>query len=227
LETDVTSPNLDGIAQGQPSPLPHRQTSNQSANRNVVGSRYGRAGTTVAVAVAVAVAVTVAVVAVVFGFILPMNAADRSAVNWVEHTHEVIEATDQILMTVEDLETGQRGFLLTADTTYLEPYNEGIKSIWYQYFAARDITTDSPRQQTNLQNLADLLRNKMAVIDQTITLARGGDIDGSIDLVRTGEGKRLMNEIRATIGDLIAEEKRLLQERRDQGSDCNDSRPGS
>jgi PAS domain S-box-containing protein len=163
-----------------------------------------------------AIAVAVAVVAVVFGFILPLNAADRSATNWVEHTHEVIEATDQIQMTVEDIETGQRGFLLTGDTTYLEPYNEGIKSIWYQYLVARGLTADDPRQQTNLQNLADLLRNKMAVIDQTITLARGGNIGGSIDLLRAGEGKRLMNKIRETIGDVIAEEKRLLQERRDQ-----------
>jgi CHASE3 domain sensor protein len=62
------------------------------------------------------------------------------------------------------------------------------KSIWYQYLAARGLTADDPRQQTNLQNLADLLRNKLAVIDQTITLARGGNIGGSIDLLRAGEG---------------------------------------
>jgi CHASE3 domain sensor protein len=134
-------------------------------------------------------AIAVAVVAVVFGIILPLNAADRSATNWVEHTHEVIEATDQILMTVEDIETGPRRFLLTGDTTYLQRYNEGIKSIWYQYLAARDLTADSPRQQTNLQKLADLLRNRLAVIDQTITRARGGNIAGSIDLPRAGEGK--------------------------------------
>jgi len=42
---------------------------------------------------------------------------------WVNHTHEVIEGLDAVLMAITDAEAGQRGFLLTADESYLAPYH--------------------------------------------------------------------------------------------------------
>ena len=164
------------------------------------------------------VGIAAALAGLFLGGVLPLKLADQSAVAWVEHTQQVIVAVDQLALSADDIETGQRGFLLTQNTDYLKPYQQGTELIWHQYFTARDLTGDNPRQQENLQLLADLLRGKLTELDRTITLARNGKITEALDIVRTGEGQRLMNNIRHTIGDIITEEQRLLQQRRDQAA---------
>jgi PAS domain S-box-containing protein len=186
------------------------QAPGRRANRIVRALRPGISG------IAVAVAIGLAAAGLIFGFILPLNVANRSAMAWVEHTQEVITAVDQIALSIDDIETGQRGFLLTQDAVYLEPYNQAVKSIWQQYFRVRDLTTDNPDQQQNLQNLAELLRNKLSELEQTVALAHDGNIAGAQDIVREGAGQRLMDQIRQTIGAITAREKRLLQVRRDR-----------
>ncbi len=46
--------------------------------------------------------------------------------HWVEHTHKVISTANRVGMSMIDMETGQRGFLVTGDDSYLEPYKEGL-----------------------------------------------------------------------------------------------------
>jgi PAS domain S-box-containing protein len=87
---------------------------------------------------------------------------------------------------------------------------------WQGYFRLRNLTADNHRQQNNLRDLATLLQNEMAIAEQTIVLVRGGNTAEAIDIVRSGEGKRLMDNVRQVIKTVITEEQRLLQELRDQ-----------
>ena len=48
-----------------------------------------------------------------------------SITNWVEHTHEVVTVTKEITKTLMDMETGERGYLISGNEKYLEPYNNG------------------------------------------------------------------------------------------------------
>ena len=48
---------------------------------------------------------------------------------WVAHTHEVISTLTKVLSAMQDAETGQRGFLITGDESYLAPYNSGIATV--------------------------------------------------------------------------------------------------
>ena len=48
---------------------------------------------------------------------------------WVTHTHEVIEGLEHVLSLLKDAETGQRGFVLTGEQQYLEPYNTAAGEI--------------------------------------------------------------------------------------------------
>jgi PAS domain S-box-containing protein len=162
------------------------------------------------------VAALAAAAALITGLLLPLVSANRSAAVSVEHTRKVIDAIDQLVLSADDEETGQRGFLLTRDESYLEPYNRGSEQVERQLLNLRELTADNTRQQNNLQNLTHELSAKEAELDRTVGLVRAGDLNGAISVVREGNGKRLMDEIRRIAGDMNTEERRLMRERRDR-----------
>ena len=67
---------------------------------------------------------TLAIANAFLTFKMEAYAEEKSA--WVEHTHEVLTETETFLGALKDAETGQRGFLLTKNKHYLEPYNLGL-----------------------------------------------------------------------------------------------------
>ena len=130
------------------------------------------------------------------------------------HTHQVIAALNKISTSADDAETGQRGFLLTHDAGFLGPYRASTDSIWQDLATLRELTADNPGQQNRLQVLRGSLQGKMAELARTIDLAQSGDWKAATDLVAGGEGKVLMDGIRADIAEMDAEETHLLQARR-------------
>lgn len=81
---------------------------------------------------------------------------------WTEHTQEVIARLFILLATVDDAETGGRGYTITGDAAYLEPYLKAVAQVDTDFQALRQITADNPRQQQRLDTLAPLLAKRMA-----------------------------------------------------------------
>src|SRR5689334_19118726 len=69
---------------------------------------------------------------------------------WVAHTHEVLDMPSDVLRTLVDAETGQRGFLLTGKDNFLEPYDQALARLNQQMRMLKDKTQDNPRQQARL-----------------------------------------------------------------------------
>jgi PAS domain S-box-containing protein len=86
----------------------------------------------------------------------------------------------------------------------------GFDSTWQGYFRLRDLTADDQRQQNNLRDLATLLQYKMSISEQTIVLVHGGNTAEAIDIVHSGESKRLMDNVRQVIKTVINKEQRFL-----------------
>jgi CHASE3 domain sensor protein len=158
-------------------------------------------------------AVIILIIAVVM-VVLPAESRRDAAGSWVEHTHQVIIAIDDMLASAADAETGQRGFLLTADARFLEPYDRGTRDIWRQFSIIQDLTADNSSQQSRLMVLHGQLSARLAELAHTIDLARNGNSEAALDIVRSGEGKALMDPVRITTADMTAEENRLLLARR-------------
>jgi PAS domain S-box-containing protein len=135
------------------------------------------------------------------------------SVGWVEHTHDVIKALDDILKDAVNAETDQRGFLLTGEASYLEPYQHASQSMQSDLAKAEELTKDNTRQQDRLQVLRGLLHSRALVLEQTIRLSNNGDRRQALDLVMSGEGKHLMDLARQTVTEAEAQEQALLQER--------------
>src|SRR5579872_3289172 len=66
----------------------------------------------------------------IVGWVTHSNLSQLDAARlWVTHTHDVIERANALLLKLVDAETGERGFLLTGEDPYLDPYRQALSSI--------------------------------------------------------------------------------------------------
>ena len=115
----------------------------------------------------------------------------------VSHTHEVLEALATLLSAEQDLETGQRGYLVTGLDRYLEPYNAALPRVAQIFENIRTLTSDNPSQQQRLVRVEPLLTDKHAELAETILLRSDVGLQAAVEVVVSDRGKALMDEIRA------------------------------
>ena len=113
-------------------------------------------------------------------------------------------ALDSLGQSLTDAETGQRGYLLTLDPAYLEPYNRAVKQLPDNLAAVklRFMQNTDPAVDEHLSPLNDLIRNKLDELGSTVRAAQAGDSVAALELVRTGQGKQVMDRIRGHMAAL-------------------------
>ena len=125
------------------------------------------------------------------------------------HSHDVMGALNDLLSTIQDAETGQRGFLLTNNERYLEPYNNALGRAGPDLGRLAELTADNARQQTNIAELRRHVDAKLNELKETIELRRKSGAQAALAVVATDRGKIEMDAIRAQIGVMQQEEDRL------------------
>ena len=139
-------------------------------------------------------------------------AGERSARQQVALTTEVLRHLRTSLRMGLNAETGQRGFLMTGDPLYLADYETGARE-WLSSIDALDRTlapVATPEQAQAVVRMRSLATDKLAELAETIRLARGDDLDAALALVRSDEGKRLMDRFRDEVAALETEEQLIL-----------------
>jgi len=131
----------------------------------------------------------------------------------VAHTHKVIEQIIAYLSTMKDAETGQRGYLLTGDPTYLEPHTAAVETMPKLITELRTLTADSPNQQRRLEQMESITSLKLGELQKTIDLRQAGHGDEAIKFVLTNQGKIHMDQIRKLADEMLQEERTLLDKR--------------
>jgi methyl-accepting chemotaxis protein len=135
------------------------------------------------------------------------------AKEWVVHTYEVLGDLEKLRSLLTDAETGQRGFLLTQQDSYLEPYTQALQDIDTTIEALGQQIADNPEQVSRLDELDSVIDRKLAELAQTIRLQRAGRREETLALVLSGEGQEYMDEIRDHLNELSSIEQDLLAER--------------
>jgi PAS domain S-box-containing protein len=131
----------------------------------------------------------------------------------VQRNHEVKEELSSVLRLVVDAETGQRGYLITDDPVYLEPYQDATSQIDSRLARLDSLTKTSARQQKKMEELRRIEKEELAVLQQTIQLDKEGrDLEAG-QLVLSGIGRQRMDELRNVVADMEKEEDRLLAAR--------------
>jgi len=151
--------------------------------------------------------VALGVVALFLSFRQIKEAADARA-----HSRSVITSADALLSALKDAETGQRGYLLTGDEAFLDPYVAERDGISGHLKELRQLILSSDANQ-NLDELAPLIDAKMAEMSQVIKLRRTNGMTAAIAVVASGHGKLLMDSVRAKIGSFIQLEQGVLVQR--------------
>jgi methyl-accepting chemotaxis protein len=134
----------------------------------------------------------------------------------VTHTYTVIERIAGLLSELKDAETGQRGFVITGDDSYLEPYRSGTRRAPALLEELKQLTADNPNQTRRIAQAEPLVAQKFAELQRTIDTRRAQGFEATQPIVASNEGKRYMDELRAIMGAIDAEERGLLKERAEE-----------
>lgn len=137
----------------------------------------------------------------------------KKSSEWVSHTQEVINEAQSILLHVEDIETAQRGYVITKREKFLEPYNNGLEELPRAHMRLNQLLRDNPAQKKLLGQINELIIRKCDFAERTINVRQKIGFEASQDLVDSEEGDSLMNAIRALAERFIANEEAFLAAR--------------
>jgi PAS domain S-box-containing protein len=131
----------------------------------------------------------------------------------VTSTYQVLENLEALLSELKDAEIGQRGYIITGQTSFLEPYQSARSTIDLNLQTLEQLTSNNLIQQQQLHVLEQLTAQKMAFVQQTIDLRRTQGKEAASQIIQQGQGRQLMDRIRQVIHTMKDEETQLLQRR--------------
>lgn len=137
----------------------------------------------------------------------------------VNHTNQVILESENIISYMKDAETGQRGFLLTLDSDYLNPYNGAYEKVNATYTRLKDLTQDNVAQQQSLSQVKELYTAKFDQMQKIINRARRAKYmtrDTTQQNEEMAVGKKIMDDLRVAVERIKKHETSVLQNRIDK-----------
>jgi signal transduction histidine kinase/DNA-binding response OmpR family regulator/CHASE3 domain sensor protein len=136
------------------------------------------------------------------------------AVEAMDRTTVAMRQLSQVNASLKDAETGQRGYLLTGDEAYLQPYQRARDMLAQQMERLKESTAQDATQLRLLRQIDEISRQKLAELQQTIDMRRAGDMDSALAVVRLDIGKNAMDRLRDLVSDLYTQQTRELEQRR-------------
>jgi PAS domain S-box-containing protein len=139
-------------------------------------------------------------------------------VRWVQHTHEVIEHLQMLLGAMTDAETGMRGFVITGEEPFLEPFRDAVSKVPTIVQKLRQLISDNPVQQREFALLEPLLAQRLALCRRNEQLRRTEGFAAAQRRSLSGDGKAVHDAIRRQIGMMQETEYQLLKQRNAQAA---------
>lgn len=131
--------------------------------------------------------------------------------NYAQHTNEALESLRGILSIVKDAETGQRGYIITGEESFLEDYHKAVKAISQEIKNLRILTADDPGLQQQLDLLESLINKKLDWMREKIDYRKYEGFEPARKMTLSGKGKELMDNIRKLTAEIENEKKELLK----------------
>ncbi len=138
----------------------------------------------------------------------------------VEHIHTELLGIERIYSTAVDAETGQRGYLLTGEERYLEPYRQALSRVDQEREQLQSLLADDPAQQPRFQHMNQDIVGILDELRDTIELRKTKGFEAAIAVITADRGKRLMDQMRVLLTEMEQEEQDLLVEGAGQSGDA-------
>jgi signal transduction histidine kinase len=134
--------------------------------------------------------------------------------DWMEHTWDVKDRLKNINLLLMDAESGMRGYFMSENPAFLGPLRTAKAKLPSEFQILEQLVKDNPPQQEKLKQMRALFDEKMLRFDQSIAVYKDGGLKDIINIIKLGEGKEIMDEVRFL--DIVMEKEELdrLQERR-------------
>jgi two-component sensor histidine kinase len=162
---------------------------------------------------AIVVSLALVVVAGVAALVLVQSVDGQT--DDVVHSYEVRNQARELTIALSEAESNQRGYLLTGDASYLEPYQRAASSIDARVEGLIAITSNDPVQSERVHSIVGQIGIKMTEMARTVELYSTQRQQQAQTLTETGMGARLMEEVRQTLEQFITEENANLLQRND------------
>jgi PAS domain S-box-containing protein len=140
-----------------------------------------------------------------------------------DQIRRILATTEQVLGALKDAETGQRGFLLTGDFRYLEPYNSAQEALPQLLETLSSAAAVKPMQAARVAQVRILIMQKRAEMAQTLNVRRDEGERAALAIVKTNRGQDLMDKVRSLCGEInkseyadLSEHSRQAQRHADQ-----------
>ncbi len=144
--------------------------------------------------------------------------ADRNSTEFIHssaqmvHSREVRGSLQYILSLMEEIESGQLGYIITGESSFLEPYLKATDKIEDRLVHAKILIADEPQLQAHIDTLSSLVKTRIAFAAESIELRRSRGFAAARDLLLSGKGEHEMDQIRALITEMREAEKIHLLE---------------
>ena len=132
---------------------------------------------------------------------------------WVSHTQEVLSELEAGLVLLTDAETSQRAYLLTGDDHFLQDCQATQAKVGSWYATLHDLTLDNSPQQRRLDELAALISQRLALLNNRIELRQKEGLAAAARAVASREGLVLSGQVHDKFSEMRRAEKQLLVER--------------
>ncbi|HNP32942.1 MAG TPA: CHASE3 domain-containing protein [Flavobacterium sp.] len=132
---------------------------------------------------------------------------------WVNHSYDVNLELERLMSYIKDAETGQRGFLITKDSTYLIPYLQSKEKIDRSFAMVKKYTKNNPNQEDNLRKLEFFISKRQNYLSAILHLSLNKPLNDKTIKTKLKIGKETMDSIRHQMDVMILFEKKTLKER--------------
>jgi signal transduction histidine kinase/CHASE3 domain sensor protein/ActR/RegA family two-component response regulator len=157
--------------------------------------------------------ISLAMLALVVGMSFRQLGRLREASRDVERSGEIAAHVELLRSYLRDAESAERGFVITGEDTYLEPYNVATSMIDHEIGTLRRLAADFPRQETRLDHLRRLIGNEVAQFAATIEIRRSEGFEAARRALRDPRGARLLGATGGALQRMADAQERLLRSR--------------
>jgi signal transduction histidine kinase/ActR/RegA family two-component response regulator len=121
---------------------------------------------------------------------------------------------------IQDAESGQRGYLLSGDETYLKLYEDAVARTPGRLSTIAEAVARNPGMAAIIARLSRAAETKLAEMRETVALRRADQVEAALARMRSGEGKHLMDEVRSLFGEAQADNYSRLISRQEQAGEA-------
>ncbi len=134
----------------------------------------------------------------------------KSSFDMVAHTDDVLQQIEELVSLVKDVEAGVRGFALTGNAQFLQPYHAALPDIDPTFKILSELTSDNPSQKKRMEKLQPLIDQRIENAQEIVAARQDEGLEAAVARVTSESSDRSMDSIRRIADQMKTEEQRLL-----------------